>query len=88
MREDPELKKKLSEVEDKQNRWIGQRIEAHDAHATSNAESGQASAASVPEGAMICEEKLEQWPIGPETGPSSQGGVRAFEGEIRKFQNS
>ena len=74
MREDPELKKKLGEVEEKQNRWIGRRIEAHDAHATSNAESGQSSMASVPEGAMICEQKLEQWPVGPETRPSSQWG--------------
>ena len=49
---------------------------------------GQAPVASVPEGAMIWEEKLGQWPVGPETGLSSQGGVRAFEGgiQIQNFQ--
>ena len=38
MKEDPELKQKLSEVEDKQNRWIGRRIESHDASAASTQE--------------------------------------------------
>ena len=30
MKEDPEVKKKLSEVEAKQIRWLGRRVEAHD----------------------------------------------------------
>ena len=34
MKEYPQPRKKLDEVEEKQNRWIGRRIEAHDAHET------------------------------------------------------
>ena len=33
MKKDPALNKKLSEVEDRQNRWLGRRVEAHDAPA-------------------------------------------------------
>ena len=83
MQEDPELKKKLSRVEEKQNRWIGRRIEAHDARETPNPTSGQAFAAVVPEEALPLEYELEQLPFGPTMGPSSQGGEEPFDtGEI------
>ena len=34
MKDEPEISKKLSEVEERQNRWIGRRIEAPDAQET------------------------------------------------------
>ena len=76
MQEDPELKKKLSRVEEKQNRWIGRRIEAHDTRETPNPTLGQAFAADVPEEALPLEYELEQLPVGAMMGPSGQGGGR------------
>ena len=86
MKEGPELKKKLSEVEAKQNRWLGRRVEAHDAKDN-----------PIPEGeeVMPLEKGLEQLPVGPKEGPSSQGGEESFESferqkviksQIDKFQ--
>ena len=73
MKEHPELKKKLSEVEEKQNRWLGRRIEAHDIREEPNPER-QESESSVPEEVMPLENGLEQLPVGPKVGPSGQGG--------------
>jgi len=88
MREDPELSKKLKEVEDKQNLWIGRRIEAHDARETPNPETEQAFVASAPETAMPLEHALEQLPVGPTMGPSVQGGEESFDAEkpVEQFQ--
>ena len=89
MREDPELSKKLKEVEDKQHRWIGRRIEAHDARDTTRPQ--QAPEASAPETAMPLEHALEQLLVGPMMGPSGQGGEEPFDAtkaveQIEKFQ--
>ena len=88
MREYPELRKKLSEVEDKQNRWIGRRIEAHDARDTPSPETEQAFVASAPATAMPLEHAIEQLPVGPTMGPSGQGGEEPFDAEkpVQQFQ--
>ena len=71
MKEDPELNKKLSEVEEKQNRWIGRRIEAHDAPKPSTE---QAFAAAAPAMTMTEDNNIEQLPVGSSSRPSGQGG--------------
>ena len=55
MKEDPELKKKLQTIDDKQDRWIGRRIEAQD---QSKPPPEQASAASVPGPALPLDKAL------------------------------
>ena len=108
MKEDPELKKKLSEVEAKQNRWLGRRVEAYDTRAKpipeghdseSSVNTGMESADKVPvrtedEEVMPLENGLEQLPVGPTVGPSSQGGEEPLErqkdikSQIDKFQQN
>ena len=78
MKEDPELGKQLSEVEEKQNRWLGRRIEAQDARGTSKPEEEQAPVSSAPAATTPIEYELEQLPIGFQMGPSGQGGGRAY----------
>ena len=70
----PELRKKLREVENKQKRWIGRRIEAHDMRDAPVREKEQASAASAPATPTHVKDGLEQLTVGPSTGPSGQGG--------------
>ena len=87
MRQDPALKQKLSEVEERQNRWIGRRIEAHDAPASPTPVMEQALEASAP----VAE--LEQLSVGSPTGPSGQGGevdkiVQNFQIKITKLENT
>ena len=88
MREDPELSKKLKEVEDKHKRWIGRRIEAHDARVTTNPQTEQAFAASAPEAAKPLEHALEQLPVGPTMGPSGQVGEEPFDAtkSVQQFE--
>ena len=68
MKKDPALNKKLSEVEDRQNQWLGRRVEAHDAPALPTPPIEQALEASAPES------ELEQLTVGSPMGPSGQGG--------------
>jgi hypothetical protein len=68
MKQDPALNKKLIEVEERQNRWLGRRVEAHDAPAPSTPSTKQALEASAPES------ELEQLAVGSPMGPSGQGG--------------
>ena len=68
MKKDPALNKKVSEVEDRQNRWLGRRVEAHDAPAPPTPSTEQAPEASAPES------ELEQLTVGSPMGPSGQGG--------------
>ena len=49
MNDDPEFSKKLEKVTDRQNRWIGRRIEDHDAKHPSTHPTVQAFEASAPE---------------------------------------
>ena len=71
MKEDPDLNNKLSEVEERQNRWIGRRIEAQDAPKSSTERAHEASAPAM---TMVRECELEQLPVGSPTRPSGQGG--------------
>jgi hypothetical protein len=68
MKQDPALNKKLSEVEDRQNRWLGRRVEAHDAPTHPTPPIEQALEASAPES------ELEQLTVGSPMGPSGHGG--------------
>ena len=68
MKQDPTLNKKLSEVEERQNRWLGRRVEAHDAPATFMQIIEQALEASAPMS------ELEHLTVGSTMGPSGQGG--------------
>ena len=88
MQEYPELKKKLQEVEDKQNRWIGRRLEATDAQDPSTTRTEQVFAAAVPGPALQLEKALEQLTVGPVPGPSGQGGEESIEANetVQKFQ--
>ena len=88
MKEHPEGRKKLSEVEEKQNRWIGRRIESQDVRETPKPETEQASVASAPAAAMPLECALEQLAVGPTMGPSGQGGDELFDAgkSVQQFQ--
>ena len=68
MQKDPTLIKKLSEVGDRQNRWLGRCVEAHDVPATPTPSEGQALEASA-NGS-----ELEQLTVGVPIEPSGQGG--------------
>jgi hypothetical protein len=78
MKKDPALNKKLSEVEDRQNRWLGRRVEAHDAPAVPTPPIEQALEASAPES------ELEQLTVGSPMGPSGHGGEDQKSLEISK----
>ena len=80
MKEHPELKKRLHEVEEKQNRWIGRGIETHDAYETPNPKTGQAPVASVLEETMPKGQELERLPGGSAAGPSVQWGGKVAQG--------
>ncbi len=88
MKEYPELSKKLNEVEDRQHRRIGRRMEAHDARDTPSPETELAFVASSPATSMPLEHALEQLPGGPTMGPSGPGGEEPFDAEksVDKFQ--
>ena len=72
IKEYPELKNKLSEVEEMQHRWIRRRIEALDAGETHKPATEEASVASAPAMTMVRECEFEQLPVGSPTRPSGQ----------------
>ena len=92
MKQDPALNKKLSDVEERQNRWLGRRVEAHDAptHSTPPLEQDNerpvgvvlseaaADLTTTLNGpeASAPESELEQLTVGSSMGPSGQGGER------------
>ena len=74
MMDDSELRGKLSEVEERQSRWIGHRIEAQDAKGTPAPAMEQGLVASALTATMSSEYELDELPVGSPMGSSGQGG--------------